>query len=169
MELKRFGRKITDFFLKYKFVALILAIGLLFMLIPTGSEKASDISAVAVAKEREEEPLEDRLTQVLSRIYGAGQVVVLLTKGEGELTVYQTDTDISSGENDSTQRQTTVTVTDAARNQSGLVQQVNPPKYLGAVVLCEGADDPTVRLSITDAVSKATGLGTDHISVLKMK
>lgn len=169
MELKALGKKVTDFFLKYRFVALILAIGLIFMLVPSGQNKTLDKAALPDKVVTQEVPLEERLSQLLCRIHGAGQVSVLLTKGEGESTVYQTDTDTSTGENSTTQRKTTVTVTDAERNQTGLIQQVNPPKYLGAVVLCQGADDPTVRLSITDAVSKATGLGANRISVLKMK
>ena len=55
------------------------------------------------------------------------------------------------------------------RADPGLVRQVNPPEYLGAVVLCQGADNPSVKLSIVEAVSKATGLTTDRITVLKMK
>lgn len=168
MELKRLSKKITDLFLKYRFVILILVIGLVFMLLPSGSRSTAENTDPAT-EVSEEEPLADRLSEVLSKVQGAGQVTVLLTEGEGAQTVYQTDTDISTRENDSTERRTTVTVDDSQRNQMGLVQQVNPPRYLGAVVLCEGADDPTVRLSVTDAVSKATGLGTNRISVLKMK
>lgn len=169
MELKRLSKKITDLFLKYRFVILILVIGLVFMLLPSGSTSKAENKAPAVETTEQEKPLADRLSEVLSKVQGAGQVTVLLTEGEGAQTVYQTDTDISTRENDSTERRTTVTVDDSQRNQMGLVQQVNPPRYLGAVVLCEGADDPTVRLSVTDAVSKATGLGTNRISVLKMK
>lgn len=168
MELKRLSKKITDLFLKYRFVILVLVIGLVFMLLPSGSRSTAKNTDQAT-EVSEQEPLADRLSEVLSKVQGAGQVTVLLTEGEGAQTVYQTDTDISTRENDSTERRTTVTVDDSQRNQMGLVQQVNPPRYLGAVVLCEGADDPTVRLSVTDAVSKATGLGTNRISVLKMK
>lgn len=39
----------------------------------------------------------------------------------------------------------------------------------GAVVLCTGADDAAVRLSVTNAVSAYTGLGSDKIRVIKMK
>ena len=53
--------------------------------------------------------------------------------------------------------------------ESGLVQRVDPPKYLGAVIVCQGADKAAVKLAIVEAVSKATGLGADQISVLKMK
>jgi len=39
----------------------------------------------------------------------------------------------------------------------------------GAVVICEGAEDSAVRLSVTNAVSVYTGLGSDKIRVMKMK
>ena len=53
--------------------------------------------------------------------------------------------------------------------ESGLIRQINPPAYLGAIVVCQGADNNTVRLAIVEAVSRATGLGADKISVLKMR
>lgn len=39
----------------------------------------------------------------------------------------------------------------------------------GAVVVCAGADDPAVRLDVTHAVSAYTGLGSNKITVMKMK
>lgn len=39
----------------------------------------------------------------------------------------------------------------------------------GAVVVCAGADDPRVRLDVTNAVAAYTGLGSDKITVMKMK
>ena len=60
-------------------------------------------------------------------------------------------------------------MTDGQRGQTGLVRQVLPATYRGAVVVCQGADDPRIRLAIVEAVSMATGLGADRISVLKMK
>jgi len=36
-------------------------------------------------------------------------------------------------------------------------------------VVCQGADDPAVRLAVSQAVSSVTGISTDRISVLKMK
>ena len=48
-------------------------------------------------------------------------------------------------------------------------RQVNPPTYLGAVIVCQGADSASVRLAIVSAVCSVTGLSTDKITVLKMK
>ena len=39
----------------------------------------------------------------------------------------------------------------------------------GCVVVCAGADSPAVRLDVTNAVAAYTGLGSDKISVMKMK
>ena len=88
---------------------------------------------------------------------------MLLRVGSGAQTVYQTDTD-STG-----QRADTVTVTDSDRNETGLVTQILPPVYEGAIIVCQGAGDPTVRLAIVDAVTKYTGLGANQVSVLEMK
>ena len=43
------------------------------------------------------------------------------------------------------------------------------PVFRGAVVLCDGADDASVRLSVTQAVSTVCGIGADKVTVLKMK
>ena len=80
-----------------------------------------------------------------------------------------TDDDITYAENSRDTRKKTVVVTGSSREETGLVSQLLPPTYRGAVILCQGADNAQVRLSIVEAVSNATGLSTDKISVLKMK
>lgn len=43
------------------------------------------------------------------------------------------------------------------------------PTYQGAIVVCQGADDPGVKLALVQAVASVTGLGTDQITVVKMR
>ncbi len=169
MELKKTFEKITNVLLKYKYVILILVIGILLMSIPkvekdVGKE-VSDNPAVSTANITAEE----ELSKILSFIEGAGEVRVFLTESKGVETIYQTNEDYSSGNDSRSTNSDTVTVTDSQRNQNGLVKQVNPPEYLGAVIVCGGGGDPNVRLAIVDAVSKVTGLKANQISVLKMK
>ena len=38
----------------------------------------------------------------------------------------------------------------------------------GAVIVCEGAEDPLVRLSLLQAVRSYTGFASDRITILKM-
>ncbi len=107
--------------------------------------------------------MEERLETILSGIAGAGTVQVLLTEETGGQTLYQTDV-----QSDDTRRtEDTVLVEDAARTETGLVRQTLAPKYRGAVVLCDGADNSSVKLAIVEAVGCVTGLGADRICVLK--
>ena len=159
--------KLVQFLQKYKYAALVLVIGIALMLVP--GEKEVALETVITANQGSILSVEERLAQILKHVKGAGEVQVLLTEASGEETIYQINEDISTSDTSSSTQRDTVTVTDSQRNEQGLVRQQNPPKYLGAIVVCQGGDQPTVRLAIIDAISKVTGLGADKISVLKMK
>ena len=149
---------------KYRYVLLVVLAGLFLMALPDGKNaKATPEPAAAETESRQD--LQTELEEILSQIQGAGRVRVLLTQREGERTVYQTDEDSTS----SGIRSDTVLLNGSDRSQTGLVQQVNPPTYLGAVIVCQGADSASVRLAIVEAVGSVTGLSTDKITVLKMK
>lgn len=151
---------------KYRYAILVLAAGLLLMLLP---EKMSPQTENAEIPERKEQVgTAEELTEILGQIKGVGKVRVMLTVASGEMTVYQTDEDTQLGES-GTIRHDTVIVSDSDRNESGLIQQVIPAQFRGALVVCEGGDHPSVCLAVVEAVSKLTGLSSDRISVLKMK
>ena len=158
------GKQLIQLLKKYKFALIVVCLGLLLMWIP-GRESTSARQVKQTETIPAEENLTGKLEQILSAIQGAGEVKVLLSESRGEKIVYQTDI---SGTGDNT-RIDTVILTDSQREQSGLKQTVLAPEYLGAIIVCQGADRPDVRLAIVEAVSDLTGLGTDKISVLKMK
>lgn len=152
---------------KYAYVMIVLLLGLFLMLIPGKKDTESTpapIEAVPI-----QTSLSDSLEEILSHVQGAGKVKVLLTVSSGPETVYQVNEEIPSGESSGAYRKETVLVTDSERNQSGLALRQLEPEYRGAIILCQGADSASVRLSIVDAVSKVTGLPSHCISVLKMK
>ena len=149
---------------KYRYVILVVLAGLFLMALPDGKNTEAQPEPTAPETEARQE-LQAALEDILGQIHGAGRVRVLLTKREGERTVYQTDEDFTS----SGERQDTVLLNGADRTQTGLVRQVNPPTYLGAIIVCQGADSASVRLAIVQAVGSVTGLSTDKITVLKMK
>jgi stage III sporulation protein AG len=167
MELISVKESFKQFIQKYKYVALVVLVGVVLMLMPT--ENATRKDTVITADTDSILSLEEQLAQILSQVKGAGKVQVLLTEATGKETIYQTNEDTSQTDTSSTIRISTVTVTDAQRNEQGLIRQQNPPRYLGAIVVCDGGDQPTVRLAIIDALSKVTGLGSDKISVLNRK
>lgn len=149
-------------FRKYRYVALILLAGLFLMAIP---EKEATTIRETKPEVTQEPTLEQRLEEILSRIKGAGKVQVLLTEDRGEEYLYQTDTD--TGNEDF--REKTVIISDSGREEQGLLRQTLPPEYLGAIIVCQGGDRPTVKLAIVEAVMDVTGLTSQQITVLKMK
>lgn len=168
MELKKMSGKITEIIMKYKYAVIILLVGLMLLWLPGKNTNTSKTQPNAV-EPTQKICKQDALAEILQNIHGAGRVKVLLSTALGEEIIYQTDSDISTATDNTATRIDTVIVTDAQRNENGLIRQINPPVYLGAVVVCDGADNATVRLAITQAVSKITGLGADAICVLKMK
>lgn len=147
---------------KYRFVLLAMLIGICLMALPEEKQEPLDTNIQDVQNTTD---LADDLGRLLSKVTGAGTVEVLLTQKEGERTVYQND----ESKNGEDIRKNTVLVTDSSRTETGLIRQVDPPIYRGAVVLCQGADQAQVRLAIVEAVMRATGLSSDMITVLKMK
>lgn len=166
MDWGALSEKAISFIKKYRYVILVLAVGMVLMALPSGTAEPETVTATEPAQT---ETLEERLAGILSQIDGAGRVQVLLTESQGEKVVYKEDVDSDTGENSSSLRSETVIVSDADRAEAGLVEQVNPPVYQGAVIVCQGGDRAAVRLAIVEAVASATGLSADKITVLKMK
>lgn len=161
------GKKTTGFLKQYKYVVLVLLVGLTLMMIP---ERNQEKTVKTQTKEIVKSPdLEEELENILCQIRGVGKVKVMLTIATGEETRYESDEDTSTGSDSGSTRKDTVIITDKDRGQFGLIQQINPPTYLGAVVVCQGADNASVCLNVVEAVASVTGLTADKITVLKMK
>ena len=160
------SEKVRLWIKEYRYVILVLVLGILLMMLPQGKTEEKKDDNVLIPETEAVETLQEQLEQLLSHVQGAGKVRVLLTEAEGERVIYQTDGEQSS---QNSTRADTVIVSDSARAESGLVQQILPPSYMGAIILSQGADSASVRLSLIEAVSNATGLSSDRISVLKMK
>ncbi len=103
------GKKMLDGLAKYKYPLIVLIVGLVLLLIPSGSTKSSSDS---VSNDDEQ-----RLAAILESSRGVGNASVLISEH-------------------------------------------------GAVVVCDGAADPEVKLSVIKSVEAYTGLGCDEIQVL---
>lgn len=169
MDIIKLKSRISDAIGKYKYVWIVLLAGLVLMMIPERNGETTQTEIQQSDFVSNEISLEDQLEEILCRIEGAGEVKVMLGIAQGERIVYQTDSTHSQSDTNTDTRSETILVTDSERNETGLVHQIDPPVYRGAVVLARGADNPTVRLSIVNAVSNVTGLGADKISVVKMR
>jgi len=168
MDLLKIKDRVLEGLQKYKFALLIFVVGLCLLMLPTKAPKTETETGINTPQDNILS-VEESLSEILSMIQGAGKVRVLLTLASGEEILYQTDTSSTTREGESSVKTETVTINGGSNGPNGLVRQVNPPIYLGALIVCQGADSPAVRLGIVEAVSRVTGLSSDKISVLKMK
>ena len=147
---------------RYRLVWLVILAGLILLLLPTGEKEGE-------AREETEQTqsafdlaaTEARLSQALSKIHGAGEVTVVLTVANGprQILAENVDRDGSQG----------VVLSRGSGSQETVTVQEIYPRYQGALLVCAGGDDPTVRLQLTEAMSALTGLGADKISISQGK
>ncbi len=146
--------KLFDVF-KNKYALIVLGLGLLLILWPTGNKteeiKVNELTAPVFSITTEE----GRLEKQLAKIDGAGRVSVLLSV-EGSAS-----RELAESEDG------TLVVSENGKERVVELYYVNP-EYLGAVIVCDGANSADVRLAITKAVSDFTGLGSDRIAVINM-
>lgn len=151
---------------QYRLVLVLAAVGLVLVAWPTRS--SSTRTPESQTRQREEsfsvEELEQRLSQAISRIQGAGDATVLLSLDQGVERVLAQDQTEEQGESGSSWEQTTV-ICDGEDGEDVVQLTQYYPSFRGALVVCPGGDDPQVRLAVTQAVSALTGLGSDRITI----
>ena len=160
-------RRIWD---KYKFVALVALAGAVLLLWPGGDGKTAERASPQAAALVEAE-LQQEMEDILGRIQGVGEVQVLLTvESDGERQLAQ-DSELSySGSPQAPEdyRRTSETVlVDGAQGDEPVVTQRTSPTYRGALVVCQGGGQASVRLAVTEAVTVLTGLPADRVTVAK--
>ena len=157
---------------KYKFVALVVALGAVLLLWPAekdspaagGSSQTGEILVDPVS-------IQEEMEEVLSQISGVGQVRLMLTvESDGEKQLAE-DMELTysgsvSSPEDYSRRSETVLI-DGDSGDETVVTQQTAPTYRGALVVCEGGDRADVKLAVTQAVSALTGLTADRITVAK--
>ena len=163
-DMKKFGELIQ----KYKLILLVLAVGAFLLLLPDGNgEQASESIQSGNELVFDLKELEERMENVLSKIDGAGDLSIVLTIKSGGEKIYAADTEYSEDGDRTEERVTTVLVSGESGTKEPAVVRLEYPVFQGALVVCDGGDDPSVRLLITKAVSALTGLGADKITVCK--
>lgn len=167
------NRKGKELLGRYKYVLLMILVGLLFLLWPAGNEKSGeDISRESslVAAERfSVSEMERRLSETLSKIHGAGEVTVMLTvQGDFRQILAKDEVSVMEADGSSKVERKVVTINGSGGEETVVLQRMNPV-YQGAVVVCEGGDSGKVKLKLMEAVAALTGLGTDKITICKGK
>lgn len=147
---------------KYKFVLLTAALGMFLLLLPSGGDEAAAVSQSA--QEFDRLALQREMEQILSSLDGVGRLSLMLTvEDSGTLALAQDET-----RSEQTEKTETVILGSGAGAEVVVTQRASP-RFLGALVVCEGGGSAAVRLRVTQAVGVLTGLSSERIAVIEGK
>ena len=149
--------------------------------ISNNSISRQNLGTIQVNSNYQEDDLEKRLENILSKISGVGNVKVMVTYSESSMLtpIFNEDSkESSTDETDSSGGTRAIKETDTQKevvykeNNDGskevITQSISSPKVEGAIVVAQGADSLDVKASIIQAIEAATGLATHKIQVFKM-
>lgn len=143
--------------------AIIFIIGIVLMI---GGGFINDEEEMKVTQEIQNLNEEERLSKILSKIYGAGDVSVMITYyGTAQKDIaYETKTNISGGElrNEESEDKKAVMTGDEP-----MVIKETYPRVKGVIVAAEGADRAEVRQAISEAVSAVLEVPVHRICIYK--
>lgn len=165
--------KILPVLKQYRAVLAVLLAGVL-LLTSGHSGNTEQVQTASAADTTVSQPFDlndfqQELQARLAAISGAGRVELMLSLDQTEESVYAVNTRQTSG-SDSRSRESDVSVvSNGSYGETPVTVKRVLPVFRGAVVLCDGADDASVRLSVTQAVSTVCGIGADKVTVLKMQ
>ena len=130
----------------------------------------------------EDNSVEKRLEEVLSKISGVGKVHVMLTYSESSTyqPVYNENMKYSNTiEQDEKGGTRTILEEDSEKevvykenldgSKEPITKSIVSPRIEGAIIAAEGANDAETKTNIIQAVEAATGLATHKIQVFKME
>lgn len=109
--------------------------------------------------------LENKLSNVLSKVSGVGKVEVIITLESGFTYEYATDTETKTMVSGGTETTVTTETVILVSNEPVIVKEIYP-KIKGVVVVADGAKDVSVRLNILTAVETVLEVDRNNITIL---
>ena len=154
---------------KGKFALLVLGLGVLLLLWPSGEGK-TEVSSSEPTAEETAAAQQKEMERILSRIEGTGELHLMLTlESDGQRTLAETAEESAGGSAEAPESQSRreTVILSVSGGEEVVVTRRESPVYRGALVVCQGADRAEVKLAVTRAVAALTGLGADRITVVK--
>lgn len=175
--IKEFFDNIKNRIFENKKLMLIVSLGVIGIILISFSEFKTKATKTVVENETEEKEtvntdyaknLEERLTVLISSIENAGQVEVMITLKSTDESVYAVNENIKNDDR-SNNYSSNYVIIDNKSEKEGIKLKVLEPEIRGVAVVCTGGDNPEVVSQITDTVSTVLGIGSNKVSVAKMK
>lgn len=115
--------------------------------------------------------LEEKVTEIIECIDGAGQTKVMITLSETTEYIYATNdknTRKNNDTNDDSTNQNDYVIIEKDNNDTGLLIKTIEPKVRGVAIVCEGGNNSTVQNQIYSAISAVLNISTSRISISKL-
>lgn len=184
MDLKETGKKIAAMFTGGKrtnLIILLAAAAVLLILFSDVSCAGREVPAEpATGAEEYARQLEDRLTEIISSVDGAGETRVMVTLQNGIEYIYAsedtTSTDSSASSdpagrqsNDEREdRKSSCIIIDTDGGEQALVRTELMPSVSGVVVVCTGGSDQRVAQRIMDVVTTALNISSKRVCITQL-
>ncbi|MCD8145341.1 MAG: stage III sporulation protein AG [Oscillospiraceae bacterium] len=159
-----------------KWTLLVVLVGVILLCLPTGKtaadgEETAETEAVADSSEDFDlEAFEAKVETALAEIDGVGEVTVVLTLKSGFQQIYAANSSSDTDGDGGSESQTSVaTVSTGSSTEEALEEVRLYPEFQGALVVCDGGNQASVRLAVTESIAALTGLSTEKISVCGRK
>lgn len=152
--------KLNNFLSKYvnnNSLYIIIIIGIVFMLLPSFGGTKNDNSKPPRCDEYSDEA---RLSEILSRVHGAGKVSVMITYYG--TTGYSLEFEEKKGEGS---YESSVIM----EGNSPFIKSEYYPKVKGVIIISAGAKDSEVKKALTDATAAVLEVSSHRICVLEGK
>ncbi|MBQ3554517.1 MAG: hypothetical protein IJA08_07525 [Clostridia bacterium] len=180
MKWKEQIEKYLEPLMNTKLLAIILLVGIVFLILPGFfGEKEESLPAknIAIDSRAYVKELEQRLSDILSTIQGAGKISVMITLDDEGETVYAQDVSSdrkpianaeANGESRADEKKL-VLKSDAGGGQSPISVVKTMPKVSGVLVTAQGADDERVKSDLIQAIKSVLDVKTHRVAVLVKK
>ena len=155
---------------KIKILALIGIIGIILILLseisPSADKTQSSKKTENFSYADYTEELESKTEEMISSINGAGKCRVMITLKNTRESVFAKNSQESGGDSSYSQNFEYV-LYDGQDGESPVLIKEYFPEIQGIAVVCEGADNETVRENVIKCVSALYNISISKISVLK--
>lgn len=156
----------ADALKKYRFAAAAALLGIVLMLLPSGGKGESTPLAGAAEERFDRAAVQSEMEAILCTIEGVGKLRLMLTVDAGTERELAQDVSVErGGTEDLRETRETVIIGAGSGTREVVVTRSVYPRYVGALVVCEGGDSAAVRFAVTEALCALTGLASDKISV----
>ncbi len=167
---------VKHFLLKHRYLFVLAFVGLLFLIVPTPEKENTKVVEQTELLFSVDE-MESKIEKMLTKSEGVGRVELLLTLKSSSEQIYAEEARVSHERQESgntvdyhedNDKKPSVISRASGEEVPVLIKQIYP-EFLGATVVCDGADNASVRRLISDAIYALTGITADKIAILKMK